>query len=368
LVVFACACLAALGLQVLGQRRLRIVVAIVGGAPGVAALAALLAIVPNWRGFLVADPARATAWIQSTYLATRAQYPIDPQLALTGLVTSLDITSVKTAWSLALLALKGVAFVAWLALGPRRVLAGQAVFVGLLAVDLLVFAFDFHPRAPLASLTPALGATAGQRVLMHDSADLPAFEPDQLLAEGFPTAGGYSSLPSQRHVELETATSSDPSLFDLWSAPLLLEPANPSDLRVVNGVRLRAQHPLAVGFGGSPPQTLLVPAATGPIAAIRVIGTLSYGFNAPQGEVVASLGVGTQTLPLRAGIEQSERAYDRPSLTGLVQHQKAADALDFEEATPEGEDYIAHLYQADLALATAASADSLVVTPSDPSV
>src|SRR5205807_2615700 len=156
------------------------------------------------------------------------QYPIDPPLVVEGLLTSLDVTNIKTAWSLALLALTSLAFVAWVALGPRRVQLSQGIFVGLLSIDLLVFAFDFHPRMPLSDLTPALAAVNGERVLMHDATDAPAFEPNQLLAEGLPTAAGYSSLPSQRHIELEAATSTEPRLFDLWSAPTLLEPSSPA--------------------------------------------------------------------------------------------------------------------------------------------
>jgi hypothetical protein len=52
LVVFACACLAAFGLQALSQRRLRVVVALVGGVPSVTLLAALLALLPTWRTLL----------------------------------------------------------------------------------------------------------------------------------------------------------------------------------------------------------------------------------------------------------------------------------------------------------------------------
>jgi hypothetical protein len=43
-------------------------------------------------------------------------------------------------------------------------------------------------------------------------------------------------------------------------------------------------------------------------------------------------------------------------------------ASDFDEATPEGEAYTAHLYEADLPLQSTVSADSLRVTPTDPSV
>jgi len=368
LVVFACACLAAFGLQALTQRRVRLLVALIGAVPGVAVLAAVLALFPSWRDWLAVDPARAASWAHATYLMARAQYAIDPQLVVTGLLASLDLLNVKTAWSLALLVLTSLGFVVWLALGPRWSQLSQGLFVGLLAVDLLVFAFDFHPVAQLTSLTNTLEAAPGQRVLLHDPVDLPAFEPNQLLADAIQTTQGYSSLPSQRYVELDASTSVEPRLFDLWSAPLILEPAHPSDLRSVNGVRFRAEHPLSAGFGGSPSEVFALPPDMGPIAGVRLIGTLSYAFNAPQGETVAALSVGSVTLPIRAGIELSERAYDRPSLAGLVQHRKAADAFDFEETTPEGEDYVAHLYEADIALPQAMVASSLSVTGADSTV
>src|SRR5262249_49457812 len=152
------------------------------------------------------------------------------------------------------------------------------------------------------------------------------------------------SLPSQRHVELEASTSADPRLFDLWSAPLVLEPESPGDGHEVDGVRFRAEHPLVTGFGDTAAQKLQVPPTVGAMVGLGIIGTLSYAYNVPQGQTVATLSVGAQTLPIRAGIEVAERAYDRPSLSGLLRHQKVRTALDFEEATPEGEAYTAHLY------------------------
>ena len=371
LVVFALACLAAFGLQVLAQRRLRLIVAAVGGVPGVALLAALLALLPTWRGWLMDDPARARAFVEATYLASRAQYPIDPGLVVSGFLSSLDFANVKTAWSLVLLGLTSLGFVVWLELGVRRFFVGQAVFVALLAADLLVFAADFHPRAPLSSLAPVLpqGVTSGTRILLHDPTDFPELEPNQLLAAGSTTVQGYSSLTSQRYVELEAATSSQPSLFDLWGSPLLIaEPPNPADLHVVDGVRFRAQHPLAAGFGGAAGTTLTVPSDLGSAAGLRLIGTLSYAFRVPQGQTVATLALdnGTQ-VPIRAGIELSERAYDRPSLNGLVQHEKARVAFDFEDVTPEGEDYPGHLYEANIVLPQTA-VRSITVTPTNPEV
>ena len=368
LTVFALACLAALGLQTLSRRRLRPRVALVGGLPAFGLLVALLVMLPNLRGWLAADPSRAAAWAQSTYLASRAQYPIDPALVVSGFLTSLDLANVKTAWSLVLLLATGLAFVVWLVIGPRGARLSQGLFVTLMAIDVLVFAFDFHPSSRLTDLAPDLIAPPGERVLMHDAPDLPSFEPDQLLAAGIPMAQGYSSLPSQRHVELDAATSIAPQLFDLWSAPVIMEPAAPSDLREVDGVRFRADHPLSSTFGGASPQAFRISPTNAAVTSVRMVGTLSYAFNAPQGQTVATLSVGGQTLPLRAGIELSERAYDRTSLAGLVQHQKAQVALDFDEATPEGEAYTAHLYEANVAVDTPTFVDSLTITATEPAV
>ncbi|MBV9543033.1 MAG: hypothetical protein JOY61_01490, partial [Chloroflexi bacterium] len=104
LVVFACACLAAFGLQALSARGPRGLIAIVGAAPAAGLLAALLALLPTWRAVLTADPSGAPAIADAMYLSARAQYPIDPQLVVQGLLSSLDLATPKTAWSLALLA------------------------------------------------------------------------------------------------------------------------------------------------------------------------------------------------------------------------------------------------------------------------
>ncbi len=369
LVVFACACLAAFGLEVLLARRMRLVIALSGALPPIGLLAALLALLPSWRGWLEADPARARAFVESTYLAARAQYPIDPQLVVTGLLASLDLSNLKTAWTLALLLLTALGFVAWLELGRRHAVLGQSVLVGLIAVDLLVFASDFHPKMPLASLVPELpqGVSAGQRVLLYSPPDLPRFEPNQLLTSGVAAVEGYSSLPSQRHVEVYAETVQQPALFDLWAAQTIIEPIGPPDARSVNGVSFRTQHPLLAGFGGAAPSVLRVPADVGPVSAVRIVGTLSYAFNVPQGTSVATLVFGDQSVPLRAGIELAERAYDRPSLRGMVQHARPTVALDFEEATPQGEAYTAHLYQAELPLSPGA-ARTITMTPTDPAV
>ena len=116
LLVFACACLAAFGLQVLLARRARIVVALFGAVPMVGLLAGVLALFPPWRSWLAADPLRAREYVQSTYLSARAQLPIDPGLIVQGMLASLDLTNPKTLWTLILLVLSAVAFIVWLEL------------------------------------------------------------------------------------------------------------------------------------------------------------------------------------------------------------------------------------------------------------
>src|SRR5207237_10866976 len=106
----------------------------------------------------------------------------------------------------------------------------------------------------------------------------------------------------------------------------------------VDGVGFRAAHPLAAGFGGAPLAVFNVPADVGSVSGIRLVGTLSYAFQAAQGQTVAMLSLdAAQTIPIRAGIDLSERAYDRPSIIGLVQHNKAVLALAFEWTTLDGD-------------------------------
>ncbi len=355
LVVFAFAGLAALGLQALEDRKAwlnRLAAALVGAVPTVGLLAALLALFPAWRAWLAADSERGLAAVQAGYLSARAQETMDPRLPYAGLLASLDLANPKTAWSLALLGATAMLFVAWLWLGPRRARLGQALFVTTLAIDLLVFASDFHPRVPLASLEPAqpVGIPAGARTILRGERSLSAVEPNQLLTAGIGTVEGYSSLPSQRHVDLYAQTQQRPDLLELWSAPYVFEPSDPADWRELAGVQLRLGHPLVAGSRDGATAAFRAPVELGPIQAVRIVGTLSYAFEVPQGTQVAEVRVwqdnGTAVVhSLRAGVDLAERAIDRPSIRPLLRHSQPAGAtLDFDESSPLGEDYQAHLY------------------------
>jgi Bacterial membrane protein YfhO len=126
---------------------------------------------------------------------------------------------------------------------------------------------------------------------------------------------------------------------------------------------------VAAGFGGGAPATFRVPPDFGSIDAVRLIGTLSFAFNVPQGTPVATVMLSSgETLPIRAGIELSERAFDRPSLSGVLQHQRAQVADDFEEVTAEGEAYLGHLYQTEMRLPAPTAASEISIVPVDPRV
>lgn len=370
LLVFAAACLAAIGLQALGQRRVRVLVALVGALPMSVLLAALLAILPNARNWLQFDTPRALAFVNSAYLSIRAQYAIDPALALRGLVTSLDFGTPKTAWSLGVMALTIGAFLAWLGLGYRRASLGQGVFVALLAIDLLTFAGDFHPRTPLADLVPTLpaGVSPGDRVFLRDPTDLPTLEPDALVSAGVSFVQGYSSLPSERQIEVASATGERPGLTDLWSARFIVEPLEPADAATVQGVHLRSEHPLMVAREAVHPVTFALPDGTPAPTTVRIIATLNYAFAVPQGQTVATVTLGATSLPLRAGIDVSEKAVDRPSLRQAMQHGRAPVALDFDDTTVAGEIYTAHLFVATLPVSSTTRETTLTITPTDPSI
>jgi hypothetical protein len=66
----------------------------------------------------------------------------------------------------------------------------------------------------------------------------------------------------------------------------------------------------------------------------------------------------------------AERAFDRPSLQGLLAHTRppGPTALDFPEVTPEGEAYTAHLYLANLPLPRPTPVTRLTLTASLPRV
>lgn len=362
LFVFGLAGLAGLGadrlLQPLAGRG-RAVVGLIAALAGLGA-AALALELARLRAWLLAEPAAALTWIESTYLTLRrATEEPTPAVVYRGLVFSLDLANPKTAFSLALLALGSLALVGLaLGRGPRRAWVG--LLLGLVAADLLVFAADFHPRRPLADLArpaPALRFLSerdpGARVFVDPRlADL---RPDRPVRVGLRDLGGYSSLQPQRHFDyFGQVDRQDDALLDLWGARYVVLPASPAPVRA-RGVAFDPDHPLAGGPAGNPTSFAALAAPGQPARAVRLIGTLSHAVTIPQGAVVAELAVEDAAgqrlaLPLRAGEHLAEQAHDRPDVAPAVRHARPPVAHALADWTPDGQRYAALLYLAELPL------------------
>jgi Bacterial membrane protein YfhO len=85
-----------------------------------------------------------------------------------------------------------------------------------------------------------------------------------------------------------------------------------------------------------------------PATEVRIASALSEGVDIPQGETVARIFVHLASgrelpLPVRAGLETAEWAWDRPALRGLVAHHRAPILESWSAGGYEGHRYLAVL-------------------------
>ncbi|MDP2727038.1 MAG: YfhO family protein [Dehalococcoidia bacterium] len=241
--------------------------------------------------------------------------------------------------------------------GWRRVwLTGLAL---LAAADLFWFAQDFHPTLPaskLAQASPAVSFLAGQ-----DGGErtfnlrTTLAEPNRLVPFGVQAAGGYSSLPSQRHIQYASAAQDFQGPFiDLWNVRYLVTTRRPWGSSY-NGVTFDPTLPLFdSAIQGS---SLLLPYIIPDVQAqeVRIISALRQAAHIPQGTAIGSVvltdDLGFQRrVPLLAGIHTAEAAYDREDVRSLVQHQKPAVADTIREPDSGGQTSPVNLYYASLTL------------------
>lgn len=337
----------------------------------------LLWVMLSWRSWLLQEPEAALGLIESTYLSIRHMSPdLTAEAVYRGLLFSLDLTNPKTALGLGLL----VGTWLWLAMGRVVQVKGErldvkgagvrslspftlhsSLLIALVAGDLVAFASDFHPRAPLSSLmdpSPAarwLAARPPDARVFADST-LASMEPNRLLYAGVRDLGGYSSLQYQRHYDLWTTIESNPNLLlDLWGARYYVTAAAPSPAREVHGVRFQLRRALlygpAGGVGGA--ESFRVPEMG--VDSIRLVSTLTHGTLVPQGTPVAEITLvgadGQQrVVAVRAGEHTAESAADRPDVRAVIRHQPPPVAFSYTEWLPDGTPYDSHLYYAEIGL------------------
>ncbi|MCC7369620.1 MAG: YfhO family protein [Chloroflexi bacterium] len=341
--VLSLAMLAAFGADWLAARRDERGVArwrtqLIGLHVGVLALLGLvLGHLVVWRAWIQADRPWAMQLLGKTYLA-QTQDPLQMLLPLDvvrGLENALSLANPKTAVPLVLLGLFALLLVAWREL-RRLAPLWQAALVLLVAIDLALFASDFHPLVDISYLGEP--GPAGRALIERDGPwrmltrpDVQEPQPNELLPHDIAEAGGYSPLQLARHRwYAQSVQTVDDVLLDLWSVRWIVEPARPESLPSYQMVSFHPSRPLMIGGVGTPNGQITLRPEPETTTSLRLISALNGGETIPDGEQVGEwLLTDTEgvryVLPIRAGREIAEW---RPRAPGrVVQHrpiQKAA--------------------------------------------
>lgn len=238
----------------------------------------------------------------------------------------------------------------------RRVFALGLVL--LVSADLFRFAQDFHETLPaekLAEASPAVAflaqRTGGERVFNVGSK---VAEPNRLAPFGVQAAGGYSSLPFQRYRQYATqALHLERPLTELWNVRYLVARQRAS--YAWGGLSFDPATPLfsGGGQGPSPRPAFRVPDVQ--TQEVRLLSTMRRAPDIPQGTTVGSVvlaGVsGSQLrIPLLAGVDTAEAAYDRADVQPAVSHQRPQVAATLREVDPGGKPFGSNIYYASVAL------------------
>ncbi len=224
-----------------------------------------------------------------------------------------------------------------------RQLMGEGAFAvlaaALLAVDLYafvsVFGATFNATGPAEQLalrpqivTSLLDKEEGdyrvytrERITPAPVGVTESLFPNYALAAGVPSLNGYLPLGLSNYQEFAEQLDVSPKLADLSGVKYLLVPQSVASDEAI------ARDNLANPYAPSPVgRTIGIP-ATGAVA-LEVESFLSAGVDVPDGtivgEVVVSDGTREETLPVRAGSDTAEWAYDRPDVRARVKHQQPA--------------------------------------------
>jgi hypothetical protein len=337
LFVLGWAVLAAYGAHALGsptgwsRRR----VAAAGGALVVAigVTAGLALGIETLREQILVHQLGANEIIQDYYLALRHhQEGIPREQVFAGLTHTLDLTTPRTALGVLFVALTGLTLAATILRGS---IAGgfQAVLATVAALDLLIFTSGLHYVLPVQDL--AASSPAAQFLTEHaDQGRIfvpfpaPLVESNRLVPLGVEDLGGYSSLESRRNFSYWSQLTGTPNLLmDLANVRYLVLPAKRSTQPSFDEVSFDPERPLLVGSLGSVGGSDSWAFSGHRVTQVRVVGALTHAFTIPQDAVVAEVRLIPATgnpvvVPLRAGVDLAEWAYDRPDAIGKVTHNR----------------------------------------------
>ena len=347
LVVFALAVLAAFGLHALTEHaasrkglRMAATAGLFGGLA--VAAAALVISMSNLRSSLVADPARAMAWLESTYLSLRHhEAGIEVIDVYRGLLHSLDLDTPRTAFALGLVGL-GLTLALGATLAPRASAGWQLALAAVATLDLLAFGMSFHRKTSVDQViqtTPGIEflasvASTRQRVDLLGSwrvftpGTLPSLEFNRLVPFRIEDIGGYSSLESRRSFAYwATIHSIQNELMDVANVRHVVEVARPRALPSYREVPFDPERPLMLGARDSVGGLESYSMGLEPGDRIQVVAALTRAIDIPQGDVVAEVTVIPDegepgVIRLRAGMDVGEWAYNRSDVVGRVRHEQ----------------------------------------------
>ncbi|MFN0070889.1 MAG: YfhO family protein [Chloroflexota bacterium] len=309
----------------------------------------------RWR--LLHDTARGEEWVIVRYLSVRnSLVDNNAQRVLQDLVSSLDPLAPKNALQIALLITIGLIFLAWWKL-PQRAQHWYAALVGVIMLDLLLFASDFHPRAPFETVFALPQASAFMSANLRDervsvNSALTGFEPNRVIRTGARDVAGYSSLPSQRQFDYWSSLNrQDNELLDLWGVRYVVSPILPADIRVLEGTAYRPYGRLMSGPLGNPTGRAhfgIEPFATREIRALVSAGhAVEIDQGVPTAEVeVRSNSGDIRVFVLEMGVHYAEHAYNRRDVQPYLRHHNPPVVATVPDLDPSGRAEQVNVYMA----------------------
>jgi hypothetical protein len=223
----------------------------------------------------------------------------------------------------------------------RAAMACAAILTGSLVFATTAYWLDSPPASVLAKpgyvgALERLPLGRSQRVYTKGDGKLNELQPNLPTIWGVPDIGGYTPLQFAT-VRIFLQTGEDGRLLDV-SSPLI-------DLAAVRYFAVQAQPEggldartrydggdlgdfLSAGRPNAPRSLTFGLAQPRKADQIALVTALGASVDVPQGKTVAivvlrGLSGATQVLPLRAGVETAEFAYDRPDVLAAIRHRRA---------------------------------------------
>lgn len=300
--------------------------------------------------------------------------------AFEGMRWALDLTNPATAGAVVLLQATTALVVIWV-IAPRLGHLCKGGLLALVVVDLLGFASVFHPFTSIGDLSTPSPAVAFLDQQEPDARVFPkpkvrSLDSNRMVPYSIPTLSGYSSLPMQRHLEylhyLQTGYDTVPDvLLDVAGIRYLAREARFPGLPFHKYVSIDPGGPLAMGPAGNAGSRITLAGDDGRGDTLALVTALRHGTEIPQGATVAEVTIVTNTgerrvVPIRAGQDTAEWAFDRPDVAPKVKHRKPEVAFTFDQSEQEYGEFKVHLYYSEVpvgAMVTARSVEYRYIHP-----